>query len=172
MEKIRNTVGKIINSINYIGMAVCFVMVFVVSIDVILRKVSGQTLSIKGSNEFSQYFLVVICMLAIPALQVKKGHVWVSMFVDKFSPKFRNIWMGIIYTIETIVAAAFTYGCFSHALNLIASGRSSDVLHLPWWPFAGVCAIGFLEFFVILLIDTIMYFQAGSKSDNEPQKEA
>ena len=65
MEKIRNAFGKFVSALNYIGLAACFVMVFVVAIDVILRKVSGAQMSIKGSNEFSAYFLVVICLLAL-----------------------------------------------------------------------------------------------------------
>lgn len=172
MEKIRNKVAKVINAINYVGMAVCFVMVFVVAFDVILRKVSGQHYSIKGSNEFSQYFLVVMCMLAIPALQVKKGHVWVNMFVDKFPAKFRSYWMGVITLIETLVSAAFCYGCFSYATSLITSGRASDVLNMPLWPFTFVCSLGFLEFTVILLIDTIMFFQDGAKSGKKLQKDS
>ncbi len=163
MNKLRNYVAKVINGFNYVGMAVCFVMVFVVAFDVILRKLSNQAMSIKGSNEFSQYFLVVMCMLAIPMFQIKKGHVMVDMFVMKFPPKFKCFWMGFIYFIETVVSAAFTYGCFSHGLNLLKGGRATDVLNMPWWPFAMVCALGFLELTVILAIDTIIYFQDGVK---------
>ena len=144
-------------------MAICFVMVFVVSIDVILRKISNQAINIPGSNEFSSYFLIVICMLAIPALQVKKGHVWVSMFVDMFPAKFRTIWLGFILAIETFVAGAFTYSSFRYAINLFDGGRSTDVLNLPWWPFALVCAFGFAEFCVLLLIDTIQSFIDASR---------
>lgn len=139
-------------------MAVCFVMVFVVAIDVILRKLTDQAVSIPGSNEFSSYFLIVICMLAIPMFQIKKGHIWVNMFVDMFPPKFRSIWLGCIMVIETILAAFFTYGCIRHTLNLLESGRATDVLNLPWWPFALVCAFGFAEFCVLLAIDTIQCF--------------
>ncbi len=167
MKKIRDAVSKFVNGANYIGMAVCFVMVFVVAIDVILRKVTGQRLSIRGSNEFSSYFLIVMCMLAIPALQVKKGHVWVNMFVDKFPAHFRSIWLGCIMTLETIVTAGFTYGCFKHALNLMQNGRTTDVLNMPWWPFAFVCAFGFAELFVLLLIDTIQLFMDASKGGEE-----
>jgi len=139
-------------------MAVCFVMVFVVAIDVILRKVSGQEISIKGSNEFSSYFLIVITMLAIPVMQVKKGHVWVSMFVDMFPKKFRSFWLGIVHFIEAVVTAALCYGAVSQALTLIENGRATDVLNMPWWPFAFVVAFGFLELFVLLVIDCIQYF--------------
>lgn len=158
MNKIRNSVSKVVNGANYLGMAICFVMVFVVSIDVILRKLSGQALSIPGSNEFSSYFLIVMTMLAIPTLQVKKGHIWVNMFVDKFPPKFRNIWLGCIMSIETVVCAFFTYSSFRNALNQIKTGRATDVLNMPWWPFAFVCAFGFAELTVMVGIDTIIHF--------------
>lgn len=158
MKKIRDAVSKVVGGVSYLSMAVCFVMVFVVAIDVILRKVSGQAISIKGSNEFSAYFLIVITMLSIPMFQIKKGHVWVSMFVDMFPATFRSIWLGIVHAVETIIVAGFTYACILHGLDLIASGRATDVLGLPFWPFAFVCAFGFFEFFVLLLIDTIQYF--------------
>lgn len=158
MEKIRNPIGKFVCGVNYIAMAVCFVMVFVVAIDVILRKVSGQTLSIRGSNEFSAYFLIVVVMLSVPALQVKKGHVWVNMFVNMFPSRFRSIWLGCIMLIETLVGVALTYGSIKQTLSLFSNGRITDVLKMPWWPFAAVCAFGFLELTVLLLIDTIQYF--------------
>ena len=153
-------------------MAVCFVMVFVVAIDVILRKVSGQTISIKGSNEFSSYFLIVITMLAIPVMQAKKGHVWVSMFVDMMPKKFRAIWLGFILFIETVVAGALCYGCILQGLTLMGNGRATDVLNMPWWPFAFVCAFGFLEMTVLLLIDTIQSFiDAGNGGEAEKAPE-
>ncbi|MCF0120197.1 MAG: TRAP transporter small permease subunit, partial [Oscillospiraceae bacterium] len=148
------------------GMSACLVTVFIVAIDVILRKLSGQRLSISGSNEISQYLLVVMCMFAIPMLQIKRGHVWVDMFVNRFPKRFRSCWLGVITAIETIIAGAFTVGCYQHAMSLMSSGRTTDVLNMPWWPFAMICAIGFLEFTVILLIDSIIFFQEGAqKSD-------
>lgn len=141
-------------------------MVFVVAFDVILRKVSHNTVSIKGSNEFSSYFLIVICMLSIPALQVKKGHIWVNMFVDKFPPRFRGIWLGVVTLIETGVAAMFVYGSWQKFISYLGVGRT-DVLNMPKWPFAFICLLGFAEFFIMLLIDTIQFFIDGAKGDKK-----
>lgn len=162
MKKIRTVVGKIVNGLNYIGMAVCFVMVFVVAFDVILRKVSGNTVSIKGSNEFSSYFLIVICMFSIPMLQIKKGHIWVNMFVDKFPVRFRSFWMGGVLLVETIVSAMFTYGGYQKLMAFIKTPAATDVLNMPKWPFALCCLIGFFEFTVVLLIDSIQSFIDGA----------
>lgn len=171
MKKIRDAVSKVVTGFSYISMAVCFVMVFVVAIDVILRKVSGQALSIKGSNEFSSYFLIVITMLAIPVMQAKKGHVWVSMFVDMMPKKLRAIWLGVVHFVETVVSAALCYGSIAQALKLMENGRATDVLNMPWWPFAFVCAFGFLELTVLLLIDTIQFF-IDAKNGGETEKTA
>jgi TRAP-type C4-dicarboxylate transport system permease small subunit len=165
MTKIRNAVAKVVRAINYVAMAACFLCVFVVSIDVILRKVSGQRLSISGSNEMSQFLLLVMCMLSIPMLQIKKGHVWVSMFVEKLPVKLRSIWLGVILLIETLVCVAFVVGCIQYGSAVAV--RTSDLLHLPWRPFAYVCAFGFLEFAVLLAIDTIQSFQGARGGDGK-----
>lgn len=157
--------AKVVSAFNYVGMLACFVTVFLVAIDVILRKLSNQALSIKGSNELSQFLLVIMCVLAIPTLQIKKGHVWVNMFVMKFPRRFRNIWMGVIMLIETIVSAAFCYGCFSYASTVAV--RTTDLLHMPYAPFTYLCAFGFLELTVLFLIDSIQYFiDAGKKEED------
>ncbi|MBR2879532.1 MAG: TRAP transporter small permease [Oscillospiraceae bacterium] len=167
MKKIRDTVGKVVNGISYISMAVCFAMVFVVAIDVILRKVSGQKLSISGSNEFSSYFLIVIVMLAIPVMQVKKGHVWVNMFVNMFPAKLNKIWMGVVLFIEAVVSAALCYAAVQQTITLLGNDRATDVLNMPWWPFAIVCAFGFFELTVLLVIDCIQYFIDSGKPEEK-----
>ena len=173
MEKIRNGFGKFVSGLNYIGLAACFVTVFVVAIDVILRKVSGAQLSVKGSNEFSAYFLVVICLLAIPTFQVKKGHIWVNMFVDMFPAKMRTIWLAVIHVIEVAVCSLLSYGALLKLQSFIKTGTSTDVLNMPKWPFALACLIGFVELTILLLFDTIQLFMDIGKSDapKEAKKE-
>ncbi len=155
MENIRNKFSKIVSGLNYIGLAACFAMVFVVSFDVIIRKVTNASMSIKGSNEFAAYFMIVIVMLAIPALRIKKGHVWVSMFVDKFPPRFRSRWMIVTQVIELAVFAMFTYASVLKLQNFLSTGTTTDVLNMPKWPFALVILIGFAEMTVFMVIDTI-----------------
>ncbi len=167
MEKIRNAFGKFVCGLNYIGMAACFATVFVVAIDVILRKVSGAQLSIKGSNEFSAFFLVVVCLLAIPALQVKKGHIWVNMFVDMFPPKMRTIWLAVVHVIELAVCALLSYGALLKLQNFMSTGTTTDVLNMPKWPFALACLIGFAELTILVLMDLIQLIIDAAK--NKPE---
>ena len=73
MKKLRDNVAKFISGVNYVSLAVCFIMVFMVAIDVILRKLKLG--NINGSNELTTYFMVVLVVLGIPTLQIKDGHV-------------------------------------------------------------------------------------------------
>lgn len=170
MEKIRSAFGKFVSALNWVGLASCFVMVFVVAIDVILRKASGAQYSIKGSNEFSAYFLVVICMLAIPAFQVKKGHIWVNMFVDMFPPKLRTVWLAVVHLIELAVCALLTYGAVLKLQNFLNTGTTTDVLNLPKWPFALVCLIGFAELTILILLDTVQLILDAARGTPEAVK--
>lgn len=166
MEKFRNAFSKVVNGINYIGLALCFATVFIVAIDVIVRKLSHATVSIKGSNEMAAYFLVVIVMLAIPVLQVKKGHIWVNMFVDKFPAGLRSKWLGVVQLIELIVFIMFTYGAVLKLQNFLSTGTSTDVLNMPKWPFALIILIGFAEMSVLVFIDMVQMFRG---KDNDLQ---
>lgn len=173
VTKFRRGFSLFVGGINYLGLASCFVMVFVVAIDVIIRKMSHSTISIKGSNEFSAYFMIVIVMLAIPTLRITKGHVWVSMFVDKYPPRFRLYWLGVIQLIELAVFAMLTYGGVLKLMNFISTGTTTDVLNMPKWPFALVCLIGFAEMTIFMILDTIQTFMdAGNtpkQADTKPE---
>ena len=159
MEKFRENFSKIVSGVNYLGLACCFATVFIVAIDVILRKLTGAQLSIKGSNELSAYFLVIVVMLAIPALQIKKGHIWVNMFVDMFPKHFRSIWLGVVQVIEVVVFIMFTYGAVLKLQNFVSTGTTTDVLNMPKWPFALIILIGFAEMTVLVFIDMIETFR-------------
>ena len=170
IKKIRRGFSWFVGGINYLGLASCFVMVFVVAIDVIIRKLSHASISIKGSNEFSAYFMVVIVMLAIPTLRITKGHVWVSMFVDKFPPRFRLYWLGFIQVIELAVFAMLTYGGVLKLMNFISTGTTTDVLNMPKWPFALACLVGFAEMTVFMILDTIQTFLDAARYQPKPQE--
>ena len=158
VTKFRRGFSLFVGGINYLGLASCFVMVFVVAIDVIIRKMSHSTISIKGSNEFSAYFMIVIVMLAIPTLRITKGHVWVSMFVDKFPERLRGWWIFGLHLIELVVFAMLTYGSVLKLASFFSTGTTTDVLNMPKWPFALICFIGFAEMTVFMIIDSIQVY--------------
>ncbi len=90
MNNIRNQVGRLIKSASYLGMAITFVLVWITTIDVILRKVSN--FSILGSYELTEIGLVILISLVLPALQVDRG--MSGRYVCKQIPRSRKVYCG------------------------------------------------------------------------------
>lgn len=170
LQKFRASFGRVVTGIGFLGLAALFVIVFVVAIDVILRKSTGSALRINGSNEITASFMIVLCSLWIPALQVKKGHIWVPLFVNKFPYRFRCFWVCSISLIETAIVLALANGAYGKALDLMRTGMSSDVLKMPMWVFAAIVFIAFCEYFILSVVDTIQYCIDGVKNNPSEAK--
>jgi len=168
LQKFRNGFSRIVTGIGYVGLVFMFAMVVIVAVDVVGRKVSGGSMRIRGSNELTQFFMIIVCSLGIPVLQIKKGHIWVPLFVDRFPYRFRCFWVFGISVVETGVIAMLCLGAYNKVADLITTGRPTDVLNIPQWIFAVVMVVAFVEYFILSLIDTIQYLIDGVK--NEPPK--
>jgi TRAP-type C4-dicarboxylate transport system permease small subunit len=165
LEKIRDTVGKVSSGVNYVGLASLFAMVFIVAIDVILRKVTGNAASIKGSNELTVYLMVYACVLGIPVLQRNHGHVWVDLFVNKFPARMRSFWMFVILVLETLFIAMLLYGAFRNVTGLIGPpAKLTFVLNMPQWIFAIATIVAFAEYLLLVLFDALRYLSDGVKN--------
>lgn len=165
LEKFRDAVGKVSSTVNYIGLASLFAMVFIVAIDVILRKVTGNALSIRGSNELTVYLMVYACVLGIPVLQRNHGHVWVDLFVNKFPSRMRSFWMFVILLLETLVVAMLLWGACRNVFALFAPpAKLTFVLNMPQWVFAIGTIVAFAEYFLLVLCDALRYLCAGMKN--------
>lgn len=163
LKKFRDGFGRFVNGVSYIGLVLLFAMVFIVAIDIILRKL--QVGRINGSNELTTYFMVAVCSLGIPALQYKNGHVWVNLLVNKAPYRARCFWRAGVMVVETVVIFLLAYGGWQKVAFFYEKATTSDVLNLPKWIFALVAFIAFVEYFVLSLVDTIQLFIDGAKNE-------
>ena len=171
LQKFRSGFSRVVVAIGYIGLASLFLMTFIIAIDVILRKIGGSAVRINGSNELTAFAMVILCSLWIPALHVRFGHIWVPLFVDKFPYRFRCFWLFGISVVETAVIAMIVIGAYRKLIDMIATGRNSDVLGIPWWIVTVFLFLGFVEFFILSLIDMIQLFIDGVRNENPKTKE-
>lgn len=156
MENIRNKLAEVVMRVNILGMISCLVTVLVVTVNVAVRKFSGGSLVIQGSGELSAYLLVVICMLAIPALQVRNGHIRVEMLLNRLPRRHREIWLSTVYILEFLICVLFIAGGVSKLKLFWETGTRTDVLNVPKWPFALVCLLGFAELAALIGLDAIL----------------
>jgi len=176
LAKFRSAIGKVSDAFNYVGLAALFVMVFVVAIDVILRKISGNSiiekaLSIKGSNELTVYLMVYACVLGIPVLERDRGHVWVNLLVNRFPSRLRSFWLFIILLVETAIIAMLCWGAFRNVLNLFNSHKETMVLEMPQWIFAAATIVAFIEYFLLSLCGMLSRLFDGIKGTISPENE-
>ena len=171
LQKARTAFGKVIIGVGYLAFAALFVMVFIVAVDVILRKLGiGR---IDGSNEYTTSVMVIICMLGIPVLQLKKGHVWVNLLVNKYPKKMQPYWMFGIMVIESLVVAMMIWGSYNKIIMFASRHTTTDVLNIPRSWLAAITLIGLIEYFVLVAMDTIQYFVDARKPPEaiEPKAE-
>ena len=159
LQKFRSAFARVVTAVSYIAMVLLFLMVIIIAVDVILRK--AQIGRINGSNELTTFFMIPVCILGIPTLQINYGHVWVNLLVNKFPYRFRNFWYSVIMLVETAVIALLAYGGLDRVITFYSRSRTTDILHIPWWIFAVAVLVAFVEYFILSLIDTIQFFLDG-----------
>ena len=139
--------------LNIVGMIACLSSVFVVAINVILRKLTDARISIPGSGELSAYLMVVICMLAIPALYTKNGHIAIPLVVDRLPRTIQKILRIAVLSVEAAVCGLFTYAGVIKVINFIETGTRTDILNVYKWPFSAFAAFGFAELTLLIILD-------------------
>ena len=165
LQKFRAGFGRVVTGIGILGLVAIFIIVIVVTIDVVLRKISGSTFRIDGSNEITAFFMIILSSLWIPAVQVKKGHIWVPLVVERFPYRFRCFWICVISVMETFIIFVFANGALGKTLDQYRTAMVSDVLKMPHWVFSVVVVVAFSEYFILKLIDTIQYCIDGVKGE-------
>lgn len=165
LQKFRARFGHVVTGIGFLGLAAIFIIVIVVTIDVVLRKISGSTFRIDGSNEITAFFMIILSSLWIPVVQFRKEHIWVPLIVNRLHYRFRCFWICVISVMETFIIFLFANGALGKTLDQYKTGMVSDVLKMPHWVFSVVVVVAFVEYFILKLIDTIQYFIDGVKND-------
>ncbi len=164
MYSLRKSLGKFINTLSAIGMAVTFVLMLITTLDIILRKVSSS--SVRGSYELTEMGMVVLIFFGIAALQVAKGHVRVDMFAEKFPRTFRLVLETIVLFIEAGVMGFMTYCGYLKIISDFSKNLSTAVLRIPTWPFSIFMTLGLLLFSIMLLLDAIICAMSISKGES------
>lgn len=171
MNQARNIISLITGKLAYIAMAMTFILMCITTVDVVMRKVS--TSSILGSYEMTEMGLVLIIALAVPYLQVAKGHVRVDIFVNKFPKRLQLFVDGLTLLASSVVMAIMVYALYLQAGSYVVSGANTSVIHIPYAPFVYSMVVGYGLYTILLFIDGIIEFAKailykGNNNDGEP----
>lgn len=163
--KIRGIFSKVCQIVSYAGMAAMFGIVWIVTLDVILRGVSklipSVALSISGAYEMTQLAMIIMIFMGFAVTQRDKGHVRVDLFVNKLPHGGRSFYESFISFVTFVCSCFVTKGALNRAVSYAADGQTTATLELPYSPFAVIMFIGMLLFTIMLLLEAIDIFLEG-----------
>lgn len=137
--------------LQYCSMAVLFLMALIMFADIVLRHAAG--IYIPGTYEITEMGMIVVIFGGLAHTQALKGHVRITMFVEKLPPAIRKITEGAFLVITALVCACAAWSGFVQAAAHRSRGATTAVLELPLYPFAYFMAIGLTLFAVVFIVD-------------------
>lgn len=114
---------------------------------------------IQGSYELVGFFGAVATGFALGYTQIRKDHIIVTMFTDKFPKKVGKVLDGLNYSVNTIFFALISWQTFKWGIKIAGTGEISETLKIIYHPFVYCLAIGFGALSFSLLVDFIRLFK-------------
>lgn len=162
LEKLGQSLEKVVypfsQYFSIIAMVAAMIMMFLVVIDVFLRRVFNSP--IFGAYEIEKDLLSVVVFCAVGYVMSTKGHVMVDTLTRLYPKTIRTIVASITYSLCLIILAVISWQNFVYGLETLALGERSVLLRIPVAPFIFVVAFGTAVFFFVTLVQFI-YAMAG-----------
>jgi TRAP-type C4-dicarboxylate transport system permease small subunit len=161
LAKINAAVAAISNLLNYISMAVVFLIAVMIFSDIVFRLVFKT--SILGTYEITEMGMVVVIFGALAHTQILKGHVRVTMLVEKLPNGAERIIEGILFLVTAAVCVCLAYAGFIQAAVYQTRGATTAVLKIPYNPFAYFMAASLSLFSAVFFLDAVAVFSRKSE---------
>ncbi len=147
-----------------VGMGVAAAMMLVTTANVVLRYAAN--LPIKGADEIIGLLLVCLTATGIGYCQLDKGHVRVSMLLDRLPARGQAIIDSLAYFIGLAGVAMIGWYLFSRGLKYVflTRGNITEVLGVYYYPFIFILFLGFLLLALILLINLVQSLEKAVKN--------
>ena len=153
MSIIEKYVTLIARWLNWMAALAIVAVMIVVCINVLSRTVFGMPL--KGTVDIVSQMGVLVISGAIAYTQVLKGHIRITLFIDKFPGPARTFMAALIDTTGMVLFGIISWQSILFAKGTYEIGELSEVLRLPITPFAAVVSAGCIVLTMVLLTDLI-----------------
>jgi TRAP-type C4-dicarboxylate transport system permease small subunit len=158
IEKIIHFISRFLNWIA--GISVITIMV-IVCINVIGRSVFGAPL--KGTVDILSQMCVFVIACAIAYTQVVKGHIRITLLLDRLPKQISLFINAIVDIMGVILFCIITWQSVLYAKGEYEIGELTEVLRMPVTPFAAIVSLGSLALTLVLITDLIRLLTGGKK---------
>jgi TRAP-type C4-dicarboxylate transport system permease small subunit len=153
LARFEKAIALISRILNNIGISFLMLLMLLITADVFLRAFFRRP--ILGTNELSEFIMIIVVYLAIAYTQHTKSHVSVDLVISRFPQRAQDFVDSFIYLLSLAICSLITWRAFADIDRLMDIHRVSDVLNVPVVPFQTVMAVGFFLFSLVLLLDFI-----------------
>lgn len=109
-----------------------------------------------GTNEIVEYwYLPIVALLGIPAAQLQKEHITVTMAIERANPATAAVFTVFACILGALVSIAFAWFGLSKALENTAIGSTADVSAVITWPVYYLVPIVFVLLAVLYILDAV-----------------
>lgn len=117
---------------------------------------------IYGTNEIVEYwYLPVVALLGIPAAQLQKEHITVTMAVERARPATSSVFKVFACVLGVLVSLSFAWFGFGRALENMAIGSTADVSDVITWPVYFLVPVVFVLLAVLYVLDAVVIARTG-----------
>ena len=117
---------------------------------------------IYGTNEIVEYwYLPIVALLGIPAAQLQKEHITVTMAIERARPATAAVFTIFACILGALVSLAFAWFGLTRALEYMAIGQTADVSDVITWPVYFLVPIVFVLLAVLYILDAVVIARTG-----------
>ena len=117
---------------------------------------------IYGTNEIVEYwYLPIVALLGIPAAQLQKEHITVTMAIERARPATASVFTVFACLLGTLVSLAFAWFGLDKALENMAIGSTADVSDVITWPVYFLVPVVFVLLAVLYVLDAYVIVRTG-----------
>ena len=150
--------------VSYIAMAATVAMMFLVTIDVFMRRALNNP--ILGSYEVGKILLVIVVFFSVAWVMAVRGHVFVDSLTRLYPPKLKKISAVLANFLSLLIVALICWQSFVYGVDMVRVRETSVLLRILVGPFILIVAFGSALLFLVILVQFV-YTLAGVELDED-----
>ena len=161
MSIVEKSVNFIARWLNWLAALAIVAVMLIVCANVLARGIFG--IPLKGTVDIVSLLGAIVIGGAISYTQVLKGHIRITLLIDKLPAPGRTILIGLIDLVGMLLFGIISWQTILFAMGTHENGELSEVLKIPITPFAFIVSAGCISMGIVLLADLINVLTRGSK---------
>lgn len=149
-QQFKGIVFQVSRAINSVGVLFLMAMMFLMVVDVFLRRVFNQPLT--GSFEVVQFMQVTLVYLGVAYTTIKKAHISIDLITCRLSERTAALVESIILFLSVGFFALITWRNILRAEELCSEKATSVLLAIPLFPFYYMLAFGCGVLCLVLIV--------------------